>query len=1252
MRIVIDMQGAQIENQFRGVGCYALSFVLAIARNRGEHEVLLALNGLFADTIEPIRAVFNGILSQENIRVWYAPSPVKDIDQENNTQREVAELIREAFLASLEPDVIYFSSIADSYLDNLATNFFEFDKKILISAGLYEIDPKASREGCPDFSFFCDACSIKKNELIKRVDIFFAFSLHAHKNIIDISGVEVKQEKFINLSLAPGLDFVPGKINKNSSSGPLKLFGIKDSFVLCVVGSDMYTSLLCLVEAWSTLPDDLRRKYQFLFMGEIAENDIFKLKQVANQCGLKENELLFSGCASNTELAQLFNLCELCIFPDFKTSPILLVIEAMACGAPIIGANAEGIPAIINLDEVLFDQFDVNDVGCRLLEVLSNKESQDKLREHGLREAKKFSWDVSAEYAIRIWKSECDKKSTVCQKKSHKPKMAFISPLPPERTGIADYSADLLPALAKYYDIELVVSQNYVDNSWVNGNGKIRNIDWLMENVDQIDRFVYQIGNSHFHAYMLDLIDKIPGVVVLHDFYLSGLMSWLELVAGHPHAWSKSLYLSHGYKALQERMKDIGWAQNKFPVNWGVLQKARGVIVHSAYAKKMLADWYFVNKNANWKIIPLLRSDMTNADSLDFRKKLKIPEKSFVVCSFGFLGPNKQNLRLLQSWLKSCLSKDTQCFLIFVGENPKGDYGGEVVSTIKNSGCEDRVRITGFVPTDVFHQYLSVCDLAVQLRTDSRGETSAAVLDCMNYSVPVIVNANGSMAELDAESVWLLPDSFTDEQLIFALEELRYDEKKRKYMGKTGKEVILDKHTPQKCAEAYYDAIEGFYKNSFFSMPSLIKSIANKIYLDPQVDETVFHLSSALTSTFPLPRPAKSIYLDITATCINDLKTGIERVARALSLALLSNPPAGYHVEPVYLCNKDGYWYYCYARSYTLGLLGLSQDVLSDEPVDPKNGDLLIGLDISGDRLVNAVNSGLHKKYRALGCRVFYMVHDLLPLQMPEVFPPGANEGFEVWLNAAVQGDGAICVSRSVADDLAQWIENKKERSKNHSRSFCIHWSHHGADISNSASSTGFPVDSEFVLNAIRSRLSFLMVGTIEPRKGHLQVVKAFDKLWKEGADINLVIVGHEGWKGLPENMRRNIPQTLEYIRTHPNNGSNLFLLEGISDEYLEKVYDSSVCLIAASYGEGFGLPLIESAQRKLSIIARDIPVFREVSGEYAYYFSGHAPENLASKILDWQDLYKQGKHPKSDGMPWLTWAQSAEQLKKVLGLL
>ena len=68
MRIVIDMQGAQTESRFRGIGRYALCFAQGVAQNRGEHEVVLALSGLFPETIEPIRATFDGLLPQENIR--------------------------------------------------------------------------------------------------------------------------------------------------------------------------------------------------------------------------------------------------------------------------------------------------------------------------------------------------------------------------------------------------------------------------------------------------------------------------------------------------------------------------------------------------------------------------------------------------------------------------------------------------------------------------------------------------------------------------------------------------------------------------------------------------------------------------------------------------------------------------------------------------------------------------------------------------------------------------------------------------------------------------------------------------------------------------------------------------------------------------------------------------------------------------------------------------------------------------------
>ena len=116
-------------------------------------------------------------------------------------------------------------------------------------------------------------------------------------------------------------------------------------------------------------------------------------------------------------------------------------------------------------------------------------------------------------------------------------------------------------------------------------------------------------------------------------------------------------------------------------------------------------------------------------------------------------------------------------------------------------------------------------------------------------------------------------------------------------------------------------------------------------------------------------------------------------------------------------------------------------------------------------------------------------------------------------------------------------------------------------------------------------------------------------------------------------------------IRNHPELHRRLFWLEGLSDEYLEKVYASSTCLIAASYGEGFGLPLIEAAQHGLPILARDIPVFREVAGEYAAYFKAQTPVELARAIQSWLVDYENATHPKSNGIKYLTWKESSAML-------
>jgi glycosyltransferase involved in cell wall biosynthesis len=162
------------------------------------------------------------------------------------------------------------------------------------------------------------------------------------------------------------------------------------------------------------------------------------------------------------------------------------------------------------------------------------------------------------------------------------------------------------------------------------------------------------------------------------------------------------------------------------------------------------------------------------------------------------------------------------------------------------------------------------------------------------------------------------------------------------------------------------------------------------------------------------------------------------------------------------------------------------------------------------------------------------------------------------------------------------------------------------------------------------------MVGTIEPRKAHAQALAAFELLWQKGIDVNLVIVGKQGWM---------VDAVATALRGHPQLGKKLFWLHGVSDQMLTEAYRLAAALLAASLGEGFGLPLIEAAQHGLPIIARGLPVFREVSGEHAFYFEGTEPAQLADAINQWLDLYRQGMAPASSAMPWLTWSESAQQL-------
>jgi len=376
----------------------------------------------------------------------------------------------------------------------------------------------------------------------------------------------------------------------------------------------------------------------------------------------------------------------------------------------------------------------------------------------------------------------------------------------------------------------------------------------------------------------------------------------------------------------------------------------------------------------------------------------------------------------------------------------------------------------------------------------------------------------------------------------------------------------------------------------------------------------------------------RQLLLDVSSIVHSDAKSGIQRVVRSLLHEFLSVPPKGLTVRPVYY--TEGRYYY--ANAFTSRIHPVFPETV-DATIDFAQDDIYLSLDLNM-HLASQLYP-LHHQMSLMGVQVNYIVYDLLLHHRPDWWLAPNGDFFADWLHKiSLVASNLICISAAVANEMQTWLNQHPEKCGGNKPAVTSF--HLGADIDNSLPSRGLPDDAPQLLECLAQKPSFLMVSTIEPRKGHNQALAAFESLWAQGVDINLVIIGKRGWL---------VDELVMRLENHPEKGSRLFWLEGISDEYLEKVYSTATCLIAASEGEGFGLPLIEAAQHHLPMIIRDLPVFREIAGEHAFYFQGMTAAELADAIQAWLELHKHGKHPTSATMPWLTWEQSAEQLKAVL---
>jgi glycosyltransferase involved in cell wall biosynthesis len=1238
MRIVLDMQSCQTESRFRGIGRYSLSLAQALARQADGHELWVALNGLFPDTIEPMRAAFEDLIPQERIVVWHAPGPVAEHDPANGWRCRAGQYVREAFLASLSPDVVHVNSLFEGIADDAITSVGLNEGSMPTAVTLYDLIPLGFRDVYLPLAPLQD-WYFRKRMHLKRAQLWLAISEHTRREGINLLGLP--EAWVVNISAAADPMFRKLMLDEADAAVLRQRYGLRRPFVMYTGGVDHRKNIEGLIRAYALLPGAVRAAHHLVIVCKVDATERGRFTELAHHAALAADELVLTGYVPDEDLVALYNLCRLFLFPSLYEELGLPVLEAMASGAAVLGADTASLTEVIGRPDALFDPYREQAIASKMHLALTDEGFNAELRRHGLMQAKRFSAGESGKRALEAFErlhaeNKRRRRAAAAAVHAHKPRLAYVSPLPPERSGIADYSAELLPDLASYYNIEVVVNQAVISDPWIRANCPIRSSEWFDQHAGCYERTLYHFGNSPFHRHMFRLLSRHPGAVVLHDFFFSHVLAYLERTGESPGGWTEALYASHGYGALRDRAEaqdpsDFIW---KYPCNRSVLHNADGVIVHSLFSKDLAEQWYDGETPADCALIPQMRRPPATVNRTAARARLGLGEDDVLVCSFGILGPLKLNHQLLAVWLASPLARDARCHLVFVGEDHIGNYGAELLRMIGSSPAGTRVRITGFANSDFYCEYLAAADIAVQLRTLSRGETSRAVLDCMAYGVPTIVNAHGSLAELPDAAVVKLPDAFEDEHLAEAITVLAADRKKRGTVGGHAAAHIRNHHDPTRIAEQFYDNIERFADiGRRARLRGLAAAIVQQEIPQSPTEADWVDLAACIAMNQRRASGGRQFLVDISNLVIRDLKTGIERVVRSVVGELIAHPPAGFRIEPVY---GGAGGVYRYARRFTASMLGLTAPTLEDEPVEAYPGDIFLGL-----ACVPSIVEGHKGFFRQLcsrGIRVYVIVYDLLPMQRPDCFPTGFYDLYSRWADSLGNiARGAICISRAVARELAQWLD---ARQPAWARPFKIGYFHLGADISASFPTGGLQDGFKDHLQALSVRPTFLMVGTVEPRKGHAQAVAAFERLWAEGIEINLAIVGKQGWM---------IESLAERLCNHPELDKRLFWFNGASDEMLSRMYEHAISLLMTSEGEGFGLPLIEAAQHGLPIIARHLPVFREVAGEHAFYFHGFAPDDLATAVRTWLALWECGAAPRSAGMPWLTWEQSTAQLLDVI---
>ncbi|MFH1928898.1 MAG: glycosyltransferase [Chloroflexota bacterium] len=411
-------------------------------------------------------------------------------------------------------------------------------------------------------------------------------------------------------------------------------------------------------------------------------------------------------------------------------------------------------------------------------------------------------------------------------------RLAYFSPLPPASSGIADYSHELLPYLARYAEIDLFVDEGFTPAKEISKRFPIQSYrDYgSLRQTEGYEATIYHIGNdTRYHEHIYHTALKYPGIVVLHEYMLQHLVQGMTLARGNPEGYVEEMRYCYGRTGERLARLQINtgrgvdvWA---WPLFERIVDASLGVVVHSEHARQQIlarrpqARVAKINSHCSENILT-----GQYESPLAAREALGLPRDAFIVASFGLITPHKRVEVALRAFARLHRRFPDAKLLLVGAVSPLYD-----IQSILDGGLREGVTVTRRVNMESFLQYMIASNLAVNLRYPTGGETSATLIRLLGFGKPVIVSNVGSFVEYPDDCCAKVDVGDEEEDTLYAMmSALATDEGLRRQLGDNAHRYIQTHHTLESSAQGYI----GFIQDILASPPrpsSVIPSMVRPI---------------------------------------------------------------------------------------------------------------------------------------------------------------------------------------------------------------------------------------------------------------------------------------------------------------------------------------------------------------------------------------------------------------------------------------